>query len=102
MEARMAARGTLFSARDGLRQPPGVAAVVAWMVVAAALYLRWNASATWNFVDLIDFYYGGVSVLEGVDVYAPRPGVLAFNYPPFAAVAFAPLGVFGLPASKVV
>lgn len=99
---RMAAQGTLISPRRRLRPPPGAALVGGWMVVAAALYLRWNASATWNFVDLTDFYFGGVSVLDGVDIYAPRPGVLAFNYPPFAAVTFVPLGVIGLPASKVV
>lgn len=98
----MAAQGTLIAAKRRLRPPPGSEVVVGWMVVAAALYIRWSASATWNFVDLTDFYYGGVSVLEGVDVYAPRPGVLAFNYPPFAAVAFVPLGIVGLSVSKVV
>ncbi|WP_344255872.1 glycosyltransferase 87 family protein [Terrabacter carboxydivorans] len=71
------------------------------MVVATALYLRWRASATWNYVDLTDFYHGGLSVIDGVDIYAPRPGVLAFNYPPFAAVAFVPLGLVGLTASKI-
>ncbi|WP_235506817.1 glycosyltransferase 87 family protein [Terrabacter sp. Root181] len=70
-------------------------------MVLAALCVRWNASVTWNFVDLTDFYYGGVSVLDGVDIYASRPGVLAFNYPPFAAVAFVPLAAIGLSASKI-
>ncbi|WP_157623459.1 glycosyltransferase 87 family protein [Terrabacter sp. Root85] len=98
----MAAQGTPIAAKRRLRPPPGSGVVVGWMVVGAALYVRWSASATWNFVDLTDFYYGGVSVLEGVDVYAPRPGVLAFNYPPFAAVAFVPLGIVGLSVSKVV
>ncbi len=98
----MVAAGRLIAAKDGLRRPHGAGAVISWMVVVAALYVRWNASATWNFVDLTDFYYGGVSVLDGVDVYASRPGVLAFNYPPFAAAAFVPLGLLGLPAAKVV
>ncbi|WP_147068251.1 glycosyltransferase 87 family protein [Terrabacter aerolatus] len=72
------------------------------MVAIAALCLRWIVSPPWNFVDLTDFYHGGLSVLDRVDIYAPRPGVLAFNYPPFAAVTFAPLGIIGLSASKVV
>ncbi|WP_020145237.1 glycosyltransferase 87 family protein [Terracoccus sp. 273MFTsu3.1] len=75
--------------------------VIGWMFVISAVYLRWSASVTWNFVDLTDFYHGGLSVLDGVDIYAPRPGVLAFNYPPFAAVAFVPLAIIGLSASKV-
>ena len=98
----MAAQGTLIAARHHLRPPFGAAIVVGWMIVATALYLRWNVSATWNFVDLTDFYYGGESVLDGRDIYAPRPGVLAFNYPPFAAVTFVPLALIGLSASKVV
>lgn len=97
----MTTDGTLTAPRRHLRRPPGISLVAVWLVVLAALYLRWSASVTWNFVDLTDFYYGGVSVLDGVDVYAPRPGVLAFNYPPFAAVAFVPLAVIGLSASKV-
>ena len=97
----MSTDGTLTAARRHLRRPSGISLVAVWLVVLAALYLRWSASVTWNFVDLTDFYYGGVSVLDGVDVYAPRPGVLAFNYPPFAAVAFVPLAVIGLSASKV-
>jgi alpha-1,2-mannosyltransferase len=75
--------------------------VAIWGAVLAALWLRWHGSGTWNFVDLEDFFYGGVSVRDGVDLYAPRPGVLAFNYPPFAGVAFVALAVMGLPVAKV-
>ncbi len=75
--------------------------VIGWMLVAGALYLRWMPTGSWNFVDLTDFFYGGVSVREGVDLYAPRPGVLAFNYPPFAGAAFVPLVLLGLPVAKV-
>lgn len=99
--AGVAARSTLRAAGHGQRRRPRSGITIGWMVVAAALYLRWSASATWNFVDLTDFYHGGLSVIDRVDIYAPRPGVLAFNYPPFAAVVFVPLGLIGLAASKV-
>ncbi|GAA2490438.1 glycosyltransferase 87 family protein [Terrabacter carboxydivorans] len=95
------AQGTLTAAGHVQRRQPGIGITIGWMVVATALYLRWRASATWNYVDLTDFYHGGLSVIDGVDIYAPRPGVLAFNYPPFAAVAFVPLGLVGLTASKI-
>jgi alpha-1,2-mannosyltransferase len=98
----MDASGSLAPARYGLSRVHGVGIVAAWMVVLAALYVRWVHSTDWNFVDLADFYYGGVSVRDGVDIYAPRPGVLAFNYPPFAAVVFLPLALIGLTATKVV
>lgn len=97
----MAEPSTLTAPRGGLRRRPDVALVVSWMVVTAALYLRWNASATWNLVDLTDFFHGGLSVLQGIDVYDPKPGVLAFNYPPFAAVTFVPLALVGLSTSKI-
>ena len=82
----------------GISRKLGVATLV--MVAGAALYLRWGHAPAWNFVDLTDFYYGGVSVLDGVDLYASRRGVLAFNYPPFAGVAFVPLAIIGLGAAK--
>lgn len=99
--ARVTAQEASTTTGHGLWRQPGIGITIGWMAVLAALCLRWSASATWNFVDLTDFYYGGVSVLDGVDIYAPRPGVLAFNYPPFAAAAFVPLGIIGLSASKV-
>ena len=82
----------------GISRKLGFAPLV--MVAGAALYLRWGHAPAWNFVDLTDFYYGGVSVLDRVDLYASRRGVLPFNYPPFAGVAFVPLAVIGLGAAK--
>ena len=37
----------------------------------------------------------------GGNIYAPHPGVLPFNYPPFGAVVFVPLAVLGLGGAKV-
>lgn len=75
--------------------------LAAWLIVGGALYLRWSVVTAWNFVDLTDFYFGGVSVLEGIDVYQARPAVLPFNYPPFAAVTFVPLALIGPSAAKL-
>ncbi len=92
---------TRASPTPTVRVPPGFARVAGGLVVVAALYLRWRSAGAWNFVDLEDFFYGGSSVMDGSDVYAARPGVLPFNYPPFAAVAFVPLALVGLPVAKV-
>lgn len=77
------------------------------MVVAVGLaavgvaYLRWVNPSLWNFADLADFVQGGRSVLDHTDVYGVYPGVLAFNYPPFGAIACVPLGLLGLATSKI-
>jgi alpha-1,2-mannosyltransferase len=68
------------------------------VLVAAALLavvlagLKWVSPATWIFVDLHVFIRGADSVLSGRSLYASAPGTLAFTYPPFAALVFAPLG----------
>ena len=79
----------------------GTGITIGWMVVVAALCLRWNASATWNFVDLTDFYYGGVSVLDGVDIYASALGSWP-STPTVRRRRLRPLGLIGLSASKVI
>ena len=72
------------------------------VLVAAALLavvlagLRWVNPATWIFVDLHVFIRGAGSVLSGRSLYAASPGTLAFTYPPFAALVFAPLGALSV------
>lgn len=56
--------------------------------LVGALATRW-----WGFVDLRVYRYGGQTVLDGLPLYAaaePHTGLL-FTYPPFAALAMAPL-----------
>lgn len=62
----------------GMSRKLGVAKVV--MVACPALSLRWGHAPAWDFVNLTEFYYGGVSVLDGVDPYASRRRFLASHY----------------------
>jgi alpha-1,2-mannosyltransferase len=69
-----------------------VAAAVAWADVPPRLHLHGG------FVDLSVYRYGGRLVLDGLPLYGSRDPAthLRFTYPPFAAVAMAPLAL--LPA----
>lgn len=69
------------------------------MVAAGLAWIRWIDPTTWNVVDLADFVQAGRSVLDGTDIYGVYPGILAFNYPPFGALACLPLGLLGLAGS---
>ena len=69
------------------------------LVAAGLAWVRWIDPTTWNVVDLVDFVQGGRSVLDGTDVYGEYPGVLAFNYPPFGALACVPFGLLGIVGS---
>ena len=55
----------------------------------------------WPFVDVTVYRYGGRAVLDGAHLYALRfPGLLAFTYPPFAALLFTPLTLIGMAILK--
>ena len=64
-------------------------------VVVLALTAAVVGAVHGGFTDLDVYRYGGRAVLEGVAPYAGREPVhdLPFTYPPFAAVAMAPLAV---------
>ena len=65
-----------------------LAGLAAWMEAPARL------SVHGGFVDLSVYQYGGRLVLDGLPLYGSRDPAtnLRFTYPPFAAVAMAPLG----------
>jgi alpha-1,2-mannosyltransferase len=48
--------------------------------------------------DFAVYYVGGLSVLDGGDIYFQRDDIvpLPFTYPPFSAVVFAPVSALGL------
>jgi alpha-1,2-mannosyltransferase len=73
--------------------------VIAGLLAAGLAWVRWIDPTTWNVVDLADFVQAGRSVVAGTDIYGAYPGILAFNYPPFGAVACVPLGLLGLVGS---
>jgi alpha-1,2-mannosyltransferase len=52
-------------------------------------------------VDVTVYRYGGRAVLDGAHLYALRfPGLLAFTYPPLAALLFTPLTLIGMAVLK--
>lgn len=71
-------------------------------VVVGAVALRWFVAPEWNFIDAEAFFHGGQSAMRGTNIYVEKPGVLAFNYPPFAAMLFIPLALIGILGTKVV
>jgi alpha-1,2-mannosyltransferase len=64
-----------------------------------AWWLHW-----FDLVDLAVYRAGASAFLHGRDVYSARPKVLPlpFTYPPFAAMAFAPLSVLPDVAARIV
>ncbi len=77
---------------------PTLALVVAAAAVAGALAVAGvpaKAGLHGGFVDLSAYQYGGRLVLDGLPLYASRDPAtgLRFTYPPFAAVAMAPLAL---------
>lgn len=82
------------------------------MVDAALLVLIWPPVAGIN--DVVGFIAGGRAILAGVDPYDParwtefatavgqRPETRVFGYPPWVALAFAPLAVLPTPLASLV
>lgn len=79
---------------------PVLAAVCAlWVCLAVAYLLRIHGDEL-NFIDLLVYRAGGHAVLSGHSLYGPdfaavngSPNGLAFTYPPFSAIVFAPLAM---------
>jgi alpha-1,2-mannosyltransferase len=82
------------------RRASEITLVGAALISLALAALRWVNPATWNFVDLQVFVDGARSVLAGKDLYATAPGAFPFTYPPFAGVAFVPLGLTSLTTTR--
>ena len=76
-------------------------ALAAWPV---AKFLFLFPQDQWQ-VDVQVYREGGLSILQGRDIYAQMtqpPQLLPFTYPPFAALLFAPLQWIPLTAAAVV
>ena len=73
--------------------PPWLRAAIA-AVAGTAVFMAWWLH-WFDLVDLEVYRAGASAFLHGRDIYQARPRVipLPFTYPPFAAVAFAPLAV---------
>jgi alpha-1,2-mannosyltransferase len=74
--------------------------VLACVVVAASLWLRWSPRAPFLDVDVEVYARAGRSLLDHRTLYAAT-GELPFTYPPFAAILFVPLGLAGDAAPTV-
>ena len=82
------------------------------LVDAALLLLVWPQVAGIN--DVVGFIAGGRAILAGVDPYDParwtefatavgqRPETRVFGYPPWVALAFAPLALLPTPVASLV
>lgn len=74
---------------------PSLAVPLSVLTVAGCLWLRWSSGAAWPLVDVEVFSRAARALTAGHDLYSNQAGVLPFTYPPFAAVAFLPLGWAG-------
>ena len=84
----------------GVRLPRRLVAV-ALFVCSVAAFLVSPLSWGWSFVDLEVYRGGGQALLDGTRLYHLHyHGFLDFTYPPFAAVAFAPLTLAPLAVLK--
>ncbi|QGN56691.1 glycosyltransferase 87 family protein [Nostocoides sp. HKS02] len=74
-------------------------AAIGLVLVATALWVRWW-DVPWSGLDLRVYLAGARAVVAGQNLYAVgvsdgHGGILQFSYPPFAALAFVPLGWTG-------
>lgn len=88
---------TLFPPAGDLRVPRslgGTATLATAVLVSLVVMNRYPVAGS----DFSVYYVGGLSVLDGGDIYAMREDIvpLPFTYPSFAAVLFAPLGALDL------
>jgi alpha-1,2-mannosyltransferase len=89
------------SGREIIRGLPGGRACLAIYGCSILAFLLSPLGHHWPFVDLAVYRYGGRAVLDGAHLYALRfPGLLAFTYPPLAALLFTPLTFLGMAVLK--
>lgn len=75
------------------------------VIIGLGLVILYASTGAWYGQDIDVYRLGGVAALHHHRLYGPSfvtPTKLKFTYPPFAAVAFIPLGLVGSAAAKII